>query len=87
METRLYLEGLPQWMNSAALKDLCSAYGDVVCAHVVRDVDGRSLACGHVEMTRPMEVERVIRELNGSERFGVTMWVSRTSRRVFATAR
>lgn len=87
MQTRLCVDGLPEWMTSARLKDLCSTYGGVVSAYVVRDMTGRSLAFGFVEMATPAQVDHVIHALDGTDRFGSMLHVTRTMSRVFDCVR
>lgn len=78
MEKTVCLDGLPSWMTSAQLADLCARYGPVRSARVVCDAYGGSMNYGFVEMTTVNDAEEVVQALDGSDRFGAAVYVART---------
>jgi RNA recognition motif-containing protein len=78
MHMTLCLDGLPSWMASAQLADLCAAYGRVQSARVVCDAYGASMNYGFVQMATVEEAEGVVQALNGCDRFGSLLYVART---------
>lgn len=78
MHRTLCLDGLPSWMISAQLRDLCAPYGTVQTARVVCDAYGASMNYGFVQMATVEDAEEVMQSLNGCDRFGVFLYVART---------
>lgn len=52
-EPALHVNGLPLSLTDEYLHDLFAAFGTVVSARLVRDMDGKSLGFGIVDMYRP----------------------------------
>jgi RNA recognition motif-containing protein len=67
MSTNIYVGNLAFSTDSAALKSLFTAFGEVTSAQVVEDRDtGRSRGFGFVEMTSADDAQKAISEVNGS---------------------
>ena len=78
MEKTLCVDGLPSWMTSVQLKELCAPYGRVESARVVCDAYGVSMSYGFVQMETAEEAEGVVQGLDGCDRFGALIYVART---------
>ncbi|MBW6441593.1 RNA-binding protein [Patescibacteria group bacterium] len=66
--TKLYVGNLPYSVNDDALKDMFSAYGNVLSASIIFDrMSGRSKGFGFVELEDDGEAEKAISEMNGKE--------------------
>jgi RNA recognition motif-containing protein len=79
MDPMLRVEPLPFWFTDSDLGYLCSTYGRVLSANIVKDAKGRSLRYGFVEMSAQEEADRLREALNGSELFGYPLRVTRLS--------
>jgi RNA recognition motif. (a.k.a. RRM, RBD, or RNP domain) len=82
MHMTLCLDGLPTWMTSTQVADLCTPYGSVQSARVVCDAYGASMNYGFVQMATVEEAEGVVQALDGCDRFGGLLYVARTYPRV-----
>lgn len=76
----LTVHHLPNWMTSASLKKLCARYGKVLSAYVITD---RSRTSGLVEMASEEGAAFLISDLNGSDLYGSSLTVTRTTIRIF----
>jgi RNA recognition motif-containing protein len=61
----LFLNGLPGAFSSEDLESLCSPFGTVLLASVIRDSLRRSLEFGFVEMETTDDAVRVMEGLQG----------------------
>jgi hypothetical protein len=82
MDMTLCLDGLPTWMTSAQVAELCAQYGNVQSARVVCDAYGTSMKYGFVQMATVEDAEGVVQALDGCDRFGTLLYVARTYPRV-----
>ena len=68
---KLFVGSLPWAINSQALNDMFSKFGQVLRADVVMDrATGRSRGFGFVEMANDSEADEAIKQLNGSDMDG-----------------
>ena len=82
MDMTLCLDGLPTWMTSTQVAELCAPYGSVQSARVVYDAYGASMNYGFVQMATLEAAEGVVQALDGCDRFGSLLYVARTYPRV-----
>jgi RNA recognition motif-containing protein len=82
MHMTLCLDGLPTWMTSTQVAELCAPYGSVQSARVVCDAYGASMNYGFVQMATVEQAEGVVQALDGCDRFGSLLYVARTYPRV-----
>jgi RNA recognition motif-containing protein len=67
MSTNIYVGNLAFSTDSAALRQLFAAHGEVTSAQVIEDRDtGRSRGFGFVEMASAEEAQKAIAEVDGS---------------------
>jgi len=64
--TKLYVGNLPYSYNDDALKQLFSAYGDVVATIIIDRMSGRSKGFGFVEVSEE-HAQAAIAEMNGKD--------------------
>lgn len=64
--TKLYVGNLPYSYNDDALKQLFSAYGDVVATIIIDRITGRSKGFGFVEVSEE-HAQTAISEMNGKD--------------------
>lgn len=64
--TKLYVGNLPYSYNDQSLKQLFSAYGDVVATVIIDRMSGRSKGFGFVELAED-QAQAAISEMNGKE--------------------
>lgn len=75
--TKLYVGNLPYGVNDDSLKDMFSAYGNIVSASIIFDrMSGRSKGFGFVELEDDGEAQKAISEMNEKEIEGRNMVVS-----------
>ena len=82
MEMTLCLDGLPTWMTSTQVAELCAEYGHVQSARIVCDAYGTSMNYGFVQMATVEDAEEVVQALDGCDRFGAVLYVARTYPRI-----
>lgn len=68
-EPALHVNGLPLSLTDEHLRDLFAAFGTVVSARLVRDMDGKALGFGIVDMSCAEEVDEI---LNTKDRIAVS---------------
>ena len=78
MYKTLCVDGLPSWITSVQLAELCAPYGIVQSARIVHDAYGASMNYGFVQMATVKDAEEVVQALNGCDRFGGLLYVART---------
>ncbi len=77
MGKKLYVGNLSYDVDSAALEQMFSAFGEVRSAQVIMDRDtGRSKGFGFVEMSSDAEAQAAIAGLGGKEMGGRTLTVN-----------
>jgi len=77
MNNKLYIGGLAYSVTDQELNELCSQYGSVESATVVKDRDtNNSRGFGFVEMNTQEEAEKAIEALNGSDHQGRSLIVN-----------
>ena len=64
--TKLYVGNLPYSYNDDALKQLFSAYGDVVATVIIDRMSGRSKGFGFVEVSED-QAQAAIAEMSGKD--------------------
>jgi RNA recognition motif-containing protein len=64
--TKLYVGNLPYSYNDDSLKQLFSAYGDVVATVIIDRMSGRSKGFGFVELSED-KAQGAIAEMNGKD--------------------
>lgn len=64
MGARLIVDGVPQHFSNHQLVELFRPFGEVICAHIARDANGRGLGYGVVEMASLLEAERAQKALS-----------------------
>ncbi len=75
--TKLYVGNLPYGVNDDALRDMFSAYGNILSASIIFDrMSGRSKGFGFVELEDDGEAQKAISEMNEKELEGRNMVVS-----------
>ncbi|MFZ2664293.1 MAG: RNA-binding protein [Patescibacteria group bacterium] len=75
--TKLYVGNLPYSFNDDSLKDMFSAYGNIVSASVIFDkMSGRSKGFGFVELEDDSAAQKAIAELNDKDMEGRNVVVS-----------
>ena len=75
--TKLYVGNLPYGINDDALKDMFSAYGNILSASIIFDrMSGRRKGFGFVELEDDGEAQKAISEMNEKEFEGRNMVVS-----------
>ena len=75
--TKLYVGNLPYSFNDDSLKDMFSAYGNIVSASVIFDkMSGRSKGFGFVELEDDSAAQKAIAELNDKDMGGRNVVVS-----------
>ncbi len=68
MGMKLYVGNLGYGIGDSELEKLCSVYGNVISAQVIKDRDtGRSKGFGFVEMDNSQAGQAAISALNGKE--------------------
>lgn len=77
MGKKIYVGNLSYSVDSAALQDIFSEFGQVESANVIMDRDsGRSKGFGFVEMGSESDAATAIQKLNGQEMSGRALNVS-----------
>ena len=77
MSQKIYVGNLPYSASDADLQQNFSAFGDVVSATVMTDLDtGRSKGFGFVEMSSPAQAQAAIEGLNGQSVSGRALVVN-----------
>jgi len=75
--TKLYVGNLPYSVNDDALREMFSAYGNVLSASIIFDrMSGRSKGFGFVELEDDGEAQKAISDMNEKEYEGRNMVVS-----------
>lgn len=75
--TKLYVGNLSYSVNDDALKEMFSAYGNIVSASIIFDrMSGRSKGFGFVEIEDDGEAQKAISEMNEKEFEGRNIVVS-----------
>jgi RNA recognition motif-containing protein len=68
MSNSIYVGNLPYSVNADSLNEIFAAFGTVVSARIITDMNtGRSKGFGFVEMSTPEEAEAAIKELDNAE--------------------
>ena len=66
MRLTVRIEGLPDWVTAAHLKDVCSQYGHVVSSRVVKNHAGPHSRFGFIEMCKYEAVDAMLTALHDS---------------------
>jgi RNA recognition motif-containing protein len=66
MSVTVRIEGLPDWVTGAHLKDVCSQYGPVVSSRVVKNPARPHSGFGFIEMCKYEAVEAMLTALHDS---------------------
>jgi len=75
--TKLYVGNLPYSVNDDALREMFSAYGNVLSASIIFDrMSGRSKGFGFVELEDDGEAQKAISDMNEKEYEGRNLVVS-----------
>lgn len=79
---QIYIGNMNYGMSEEDLKDVFTAYGEVVSTKIIIDRDtGRSKGFGFVEMSTEDEARAAIAELDGKEVSGRNLRVSEAQRK------
>ena len=77
MTVSIYVGNLSFSIDDASLRNIFTAFGEVVSANVISDREtGRSRGFGFVEMPNDAEGQKAIDELNGTDFEGKTLNVN-----------
>ncbi|XP_042898473.1 polyadenylate-binding protein 1A-like [Parasteatoda tepidariorum] len=79
--TNIYLKPLQPEIDDIHLIELCSKYGNILSARVMKNDDGKSKGFGFVSFEKTEEAKTAVEQLNGTQLYGKVLYVGRAMKK------